>query len=124
METCFLMIGEASSPMLADRVAEQYKACPFVYFLAAFGRMLVGVWYLPENHRWWLEMVAEEPEATLGLVRVAIYETDSAAYPRTAEPRGAGAGLTIAPCGSDCQACDRFSACERCPATMHRQMPE
>jgi hypothetical protein len=119
----YLLVGEAPSAEFARRLAEQYKSCPEVHFIAAFGTMLVGVWYLEETRRWWLEMVAEHPQVSLGLLRAAVYRTDAPSYP-VAPLRQAALGKgPLAPCGSDCRACDRASAedgtsCGGCPALL------
>jgi len=111
-----LLVGEAPSAEFAARVAEQYKDCPHVHFIAAFGAMLVAVWYLPDEKRWWLDLVAEHPQVSLGLRRVALYRTERPGYPlaqvRQAEPWNG----PLAPCGSDCRSCDRLDACPGCPA--------
>jgi hypothetical protein len=117
-----LLIGQAPSAEGAARLAEQYAVCPHVHFIAAFGTMLVGVWYLPEEKRWWLKLVAEHPQVTLGLLRAAVYHTDAAAYPETPVRSVERCEGPLAPCGSDCRACDHASGsddeapCSGCPA--------
>ncbi len=126
----YLLIGEAPSAEFATHLAEQYKGCPHVHFIAGFGTMLVGVWYLDESKRWWLEMVAEHPQVSLGLVRAAVYRTERASYPESPLRPVAPAGGPLAPCGSDCRVCDRAAApggvgrdeawCSGCPALAPR----
>jgi hypothetical protein len=92
--------------------------------------MLVGVWYLPETKRWWLEFVAENPQVALGLHRAAVYRTEHPSYPEDAPQRPIPAEGLLAPCGSDCRACDHASpsggtargdaACGGCPALAGR----
>lgn len=105
----YLLVGEAPSAEFAARLADQYKGCPHVHFIAAFGAMLVAVWYLPESKRWWLELVAEHPQISLGLLRAAVYRTERAGYPESALREFAPCVGPLAPCGSDCRACDRAS---------------
>jgi hypothetical protein len=116
----YLLIGEAPSAEFATRLAEQYKVCPHVHFIAAFGTMLVSVWYLPETKRWWLEMVAAHPQVSLGLLRAAVYRTERPSYPEAPLRRAVASSGPLAPCGSDCRVCDRASAdeapCPGCPA--------
>jgi hypothetical protein len=118
----YLLIGEAPSAEFAARLAEQYKGCPHVHFIAAFGTMLVGVWYLPETKRWWLEMVAAHPQISLGLLRAAVYRTERPSYPEAPLRRPVPTSGPLAPCGSDCRVCDRASAgeaqCPGCPSLM------
>jgi len=127
----YLVVGEAPSAEFASRIATQYKNCPHVHFIASFGAMLVGVWYLPEAKRWWLEFVAEHPQVALGLHRAAVYRTEHPSYPEDAPQRPTFVEGPLAPCGSDCRACDHASlssdadrgnvargeaACSGCPA--------
>ncbi len=123
----YLLVGEAPSAEFAARIAAQYKDCPHVHFVASFGAMLVGVWYLPETKRWWLEFVAENPQVALGLHRAAVYRTEHPSYPEDAPQRPIPAAGPLAPCGSDCRVCDHASpsgdtaargnaACGGCPA--------
>jgi hypothetical protein len=126
----YLLVGEAPSAESAARIAAQYKGCPHVHFVASFGAMLVGVWYLPETKRWWLEFVAENPQVALGLHRAAVYRTEHPSYPEDAPQRPIPAEGPLAPCGSDCRACDHASlsggaaggdaACGGCPALAGR----
>jgi len=53
---CYLLVGQAA--VIAERIAVQYKDCPYVHFMFAFGSMLIGTRYLPEVQRWWLERIA------------------------------------------------------------------
>ena len=111
----YLLIGEAPSADFAARLADRYRECPEVHFIAAFGTMLVGVWYLEETKRWWLELVAEHPQISLGLLRAAVYRTEHPGYPdRPLRPTVSSQG-PLAPCGSDCSACDHAPECS-CPA--------
>jgi hypothetical protein len=105
----YLLVGEAPSAEFAARIAAQYKNCPHVHFIASFGAMLVGVWYLPETKRWWLEFVAEHPQVALGLQRAAVYRTEHPSYPEEAPQRPTFVEGPLAPCGSDCRACDHAS---------------
>ncbi len=117
--TAYLLIGEAPGEGIAARIAEQYKDCPYVHFIAAFGEMLVGVFYFPEGRDWWIKLVADEPTLTLGLRRAAVYQTDRPSYPKSYTLRVPEEKSDIAPCGSRCMDCERFSTCSHCPATHH-----
>jgi hypothetical protein len=113
-ETCYLLIGEAPTADIAQQIALRFKACPYVHFIAAFGPMLTAVYYLPEEQRWWIELVASQPQLTLGLKRAAVYRTEHPAYPEAYLPRVQGKSER-APCGSICTDCERFEACRGCP---------
>ncbi|MCR4391243.1 MAG: hypothetical protein NUV94_00335 [Candidatus Acetothermia bacterium] len=121
-ERCFLLLGEAPTAEAAEKIAEVFAACPYVYFMSAFGRIVVGVYFLEEDHRWWLEAVAEDPEGTLGLTRAALYVTDRAAFPPGMALRLPAERGDLAPCGSDCTRCPRYGdPCPGCPASRHFQ---
>ncbi len=116
---CYLLLGEAPGEEIAARIAAQYKNCPYVHFIAAFGNMLVGVFYFPEERAWWIKLVAEQPLLTLGLRRAAVYKTDHPAYPDNYALRIPKKKGDVAPCGSKCIDCERFSTCAHCPATRY-----
>jgi hypothetical protein len=110
-----LLIGEAANPEIAGRIAEQYAGCPYVHFISPFGNSVVGIWYLPESQRWWLELVAEQPMLTLGLQRAAVYRTEHPAFPKSFEIRQGFDGSERALCGAMCPECERAGACSHCP---------
>ena len=86
-QRCYFLLGEAPTKEAAARIAEVFSGCPYVYFMGAFGEMVVGIYYLSGEHQWWLQAVAENPQATLGLKRAALYVTDRPAFPAGMEPR-------------------------------------
>ncbi|MGB9757110.1 MAG: hypothetical protein ACPLRP_01485 [Candidatus Bipolaricaulaceae bacterium] len=123
-QKCYLLLGEAPTEAAAEKIAEVFSGCPYVYFLSAFGRMVVGVFYLRDERAWWLQAVAESPEITLGLVRAAVYVTDRPAFPLRMEPRLSPAEGDRAPCGAYCPECPRYKKeCKGCPASPFR-LPE
>jgi hypothetical protein len=117
-QKCYLLLGEAPTEAAAEKIAEVFAGCPYVYFLAAFGRMVVGVFYSDDERAWWLKAVAENPEITLGLVRAAVYVTDRPAFPLRVEPRLSEPYGDRAPCGAYCPECPRYGKdCFGCPAS-------
>lgn len=115
---CYLLLGEAPNEEAARKIAEIYAPCPFVYFMGAFGKTVVGIYFLPDERSWWLKAIAAEPQATLGLVRSALYVTDSPAFPAYMEPRIPEEPGEISPCGADCSRCPRYGGeCPGCPAS-------
>lgn len=40
---CYLLVGQATYAALAERIAVQYKDCPYVHFISAFGSTLIGI---------------------------------------------------------------------------------
>ncbi len=117
-QKCYLLLGEAPTEAAAEKIAEVFSGCPYVYFLSAFGRMVVGVFYLENSRAWWLQVVAENPEVTLGLVRAAVYVTDRPAFPFRTAPREIPPEGDRAPCGAYCPECPRYrQGCPGCPAS-------
>jgi hypothetical protein len=117
---CYLLIGEAPTEEAAARIAEVFSGCPYVYFMGAFGNMVVGIYFLSGAHRWWLQAVAENPEATLGLRRAALYITERPAFPAGMEPRIPAERGDRSPCGAYCPECPRYrKECRGCPASRH-----
>ncbi len=117
---CHFLIGEAPTEESATRIAEVFSSCPYVYFMAAFGKMVVGIYFVTGAHRWWLRAVAENPQATLGLTRAALYVTDRPAFPLGMEPRIPEEKGDRSPCGAYCPECPRYrDPCHGCPASRH-----
>ncbi|MGC9530137.1 MAG: hypothetical protein ACP5G2_05930 [Candidatus Bipolaricaulaceae bacterium] len=114
---CCLLLGEAPGPEAAAKIADVFSACPYVYFMAAFGPLVVGVYFLEGPYRGWLEAVAEDPQGTLGLSRAALYVTDRPAFPPTLELSVPQVRGERAPCGARCRECPQFGEpCPGCPA--------
>jgi hypothetical protein len=119
-QECYLLLGEAPTAEAAARIAEVFSPCPYVYFMGAFGEMVVGVYFLAGAHKWWLRAVAENPQATLGLKRAALYVTERPAFPAGMEPRVPAEKGDRAPCGAYCPECPRYrDPCRGCPASTH-----
>jgi len=115
---CYLLIGEAPTEEAARRIAEAYSGCPFVYFIGAFGVMVVGIFYMPRWRDWWLQAISANPQVTLGLRKAAVYVTESPAFPAYMEPRVPEEKGERSPCGADCSECVRYlKECPGCPAS-------
>ncbi len=120
---CYLLLGEAPTEEAARKIAEVYAPCPFVYFMGAFGKTVVGIYFLTEERSWWVKAISSEPRMTLGLVRAALYVSDSPAFPVDMEPRIPERRTEISPCGAKCAECLRYQEgiCPGCPASRHFQ---
>lgn len=114
-----VLLGNASSADHAAEMAGQMQGCPYVTTYRAEGAMVIGIFALPPDKRWWIELTQERPEL-LGLERVAVLVTERvrADSPWTVESVQPVAER--APCGSDCPACPQYGdRCAGCPATVH-----
>ena len=114
-----VLLGNAPSTEAAAAIARQMQGCPYVASYRSHGDMVIGVFALPPEKRWWIELPQERPEL-LGLERVAVFVTEQvhAKSPWTAGAVQATADT--APCGSDCRSCPQYGErCNGCPATVH-----
>jgi|GEM_PF-446556 len=115
---CYLLVGEAPTEEAARRIAEVYSPCPFVYFMGAFGNLVVGIFFLPRWRDWWLRTISTNPAVTLGLKKAAVYVTESPAFPAYMEPRLPETREERSPCGANCAECSRYlKECPGCPAS-------
>ncbi len=115
---CYLLVGEAPTEDAARRIAEVYSPCPFVYFMGAFGVMVVGIFFMPRWRDWWLRAISTDPEVTLGLKKAAVYVSESPAFPSYMEPRIPEEKGERSPCGANCAECARYlEECPGCPAS-------
>ena len=113
-----VVLGQADTPLKASEIIARYVKCPYCASFSSSGRSAMGVFTLPQDRRWWLESIADDPRASLGLRTAEVLETSAieASSPWT---RGeVKPNLHPAPCGVDCRQCVRYGeACDGCPAT-------
>jgi hypothetical protein len=114
-----VVLGQAETPHRAAEIADRYAGCPYCASLSNKGSSLMGIFTLPQERRWWLEGIADDPGTQLGLQTAEVLETNAI---KAASPWSRGEvkpNLHPAPCGSDCRQCDRYGACcVGCPATL------
>lgn len=114
---CAVLLGLSENPQAAADHARNSIRCPYVAHYSAEGCLTVGVYVLPENKRWWIEIPAQRPEL-LGLVRASLAFMD---FPdvESAWSRGdTRPELVQPPCGSDCEHCPQYQLrCAGCPAS-------
>lgn len=115
-----VLLGKMSSHKRATTIAKTYTKCPYCVSYISIGCTIVGVFSLPQDHKWWLEWVVEYPEETLGLKCAEVFFTQKV---KTTSPWSCGEVKPIlkrAPCGADCEECFRYQKeCEGCPATIY-----
>lgn len=114
-----VMVGEVDQPAKATAIADRYRSCPYCVSYTSSGPVVIGVFSLPPDHRWWLEWVERDPEGTLGLKRAEVFfshvlEVLSPWARGEVKPE-----LAKAPCRADCHDCRSYrKECEGCPATL------
>lgn len=75
------------------------------------------VFYMPEDHAWWLEEIKENPEETLGLKEADVFFSDEFEGLRDTDLKK---DLEKGPCGTDCQRCRFYpDECKGCPSTVY-----
>ena len=113
-----VVLGQADTPLKAAEIAARYVRCPYCASFSSTGRSAMGIFTLPQARRWWLEGIADDPGARLGLRTAEVLET-SAIEASSAWTRGeVKPNLHPAPCGVDCRQCMRYGeACDGCPTT-------
>ncbi|NIO37740.1 hypothetical protein GTO27_08565 [Candidatus Bathyarchaeota archaeon] len=78
---CALLSGVAKTGERAKHLAESYKSCPYVNFIATKEDELYATYFLPERQKWWSETIEERPRETIGLEKVKITIVESVHYP-------------------------------------------
>lgn len=48
---CVLLCGEGETEEITNRIAESYKECPYVNFMATKGREIYSIFFLPEKQK-------------------------------------------------------------------------
>jgi len=113
-----VLLGDALTPTKAASIADRYSQCPYCVCYTSAGCMVIGVFSLPSDHRWWLEWVAENSEGTLGLKYAEVFFTQGVEASSSWARGEVRPNLKQAPCGADCPECSKYrEACDGCPAT-------
>lgn len=115
-----ILIGEAPTEGKAASVAALFTDCPYCAFSKQIGKTTLEVFSVPEDHRWWLTAIEENPTETLGLEKAKVLFTDPLAI-ETPWTRGdMNPILEEAPCGADCTKCPLYEEkCPGCPSTRY-----
>ena len=119
--TCAFLLGEAKGNAAARKIAESYRNCPYVYFMATREKELFAAFFLPEEQRWWIEYVEKKPRETFGLEKAKVTFMDIVNYPNKLRMRLPKRKGKISPCGSDCGSDPLYEKgrCLGCPATVY-----
>lgn len=118
---CAFLLGEAKGNAAARKIAESYRNCPYVYFMATREKILFTAFFLPEEQRWWIEYVEKKPRETFGLEKAKVTFMGIVNYPNKLRMRLPKRKDKISPCGSDCGADPVYKKgrCLGCPATVY-----
>lgn len=112
-----ILVGKCEDEKDTERVNDLFNECPYNLINKAENGFLTLIFYMPEDHSWWLEEVKENPENTLGLKEADVFfsnEFDSLLDIDFQK------NLEVAPCGTDCKDCDfYYDECVGCPSTKY-----
>jgi hypothetical protein len=115
-----VLLGQAPTGAEAGRLAQRYPVCPYCVSLTASGDTIIGLYTIPQDHRWWLEWAVDHASETLGLECAELFFAQQI---RAASPRSRSAVVAEqdrAPCGADCPECPLYQQkCDGCPATRY-----
>jgi len=119
-----LLEGGAKTAQIADKIANAYRNCPYVAFMATIAKRVFIIHFLPGKHRWWIEYVEKKPQTTLGLDKAKLTFPDKVVCPRKMKIRFPRKKAEITPCSSDyavnCSKCFGYnSECLGCLATIY-----
>jgi hypothetical protein len=115
------LLGNAATEDKAEQLARNMQNCPYIALYIAQKSLITGVFVLPKEKRWWIEIPQERPEL-LGLEHLEIFFPEQL---DVSSPWSRGAvhpTLSTAPCGSNCTTCPYYQAqCHGCPATIYNR---
>ena len=79
--------GEAHGKAEAGKIAESYKNCPYVNFMATREKELFATFFLPAGQGWWIEYVEKKPKETFGLQKAKVTFVDVVHHPKVLRMR-------------------------------------
>lgn len=117
MKVFGILVGKCSDEKDPDRVCDLFDGCPYNILNKAENEFLTMIFYIPEDHSWWLEEIKENPKSTLGLENADVFFSDE--FDSSIEI-DFQKGLEKAPCGTDCEGCGFYpDDCTGCPSTVY-----
>ena len=119
---CVLLCGEGETEEITNRIAESYKECPYVNFMATKGREIYSIFFLPEKQKQWIESIEKNPQKTLGLNKDHLNFIEDLQYPERMKLRLPKKLLDISPCGANCGIYPSSEKCTCCPATVYYKL--
>ena len=112
MDLLGVLVGRTEDEDDAEKICGIFDDCPYCVMNVVKERMLVLLFSIPEDHRWWLEGIEKEPERTLGLSQAEIFFSE-----RFDDLKKKIVSREEPPCGSDCESCESYlEECSGCPS--------
>ena len=115
-----ILVGTAENADKARRIGAFFESCPYCVVSASKNDTVVAVLTIPQEHKWWLESIREQPKGTVGLEGAETFYAESVL---STSPWSAGKVKPVmdkSPCGAQCKTCRVYKKeCRGCPATVH-----
>ncbi len=119
---CTMLSGQAASEREAQNIANRFRDCPYVYFIATNGNSLYAILFLAEDRaHGWTRYQKEAPDKIFGLRRAEVTLVDEVHYPKETRLRLPSTTQATTPCGLDCSKCSVYESCSGCPASSFRK---
>ncbi len=113
-------LGKAANAQIAEQKKANMVDCPYVTYYEPLGDQIYAFFTIPENHRWWLTMLEDQPEL-LGLEAVRVGFMDQLIEKGPSSPWSRGETKPVldrTPCDCFCPECGQYQKnCEGCPAS-------
>lgn len=116
---CAVLVGNAPTAEQAAQFSTQSQHCPYVAHYSSTGRLIVGVFVIPTQKRWWLDIPPQRPEL-LGMERIEVFFAQDIKATSAWSRGETRPEANNTPCGTDCGACPYYrTQCEGCPVTTY-----
>lgn len=113
-----IILGKAITPDKAESIADFFNKCPYCVTCTNVDCTVMSVLSVPQDHRWWVESIAEHPKETVGLESAEVFFADKIEALSPWTSGNVKPNLDRPPCGADCQGCSVYRKdCKGCPAT-------
>jgi len=120
-----ILIGKASDKKKAAKISGFFEKCPYCAVSINTDDKVVAVLTIPQEHKWWLDAIAEQPQGTVGFESAEVFYADTLEFKSTWSAGQVKPELDKPPCGADCIGCPVYrKACPGCPATKSYQLPK
>jgi len=115
---CTLLVGVTKRREKTKKIAEKFKNCPYVYFMATnANRLYATLFFHQERSDKWIRFQKEDPSRIFGLDKAKVTLVDNVRCPEALTLRLPEKPQKRAPCGLDCYTCPAYKECRGCPAT-------
>jgi len=115
---CTLLVGVTKRREKTKKIAEKFKNCPYVYFMATnANRLYATLFFHQERSDKWIRFQKEDPSRIFGLDKAKVTIVDNVHCPEKLTLRLPEKPQQRTLCGLDCYTCPAYKECTGCPAT-------